>query len=140
VVVDDYELIERFEDCTLPEGRFHHIDHVRLAWLYLSRQPLAQALERFSAGLKRFAAAAGKPDRYHETITWAYLFLIHERMERDGRPRSWEEFIAANPDLRARDGGVLGRLYNRETLDSSLARRVFVLPDRALVEADPPDV
>ena len=127
--MDDCEFIERFEDCTLPEDRFHHVDHVRLAWLYLSRQPLVQALERFTTGLKRFAAAAGKPGRYHETITWAYLFLIHERLARDARPRSWEEFIADNPDLRVWDRAVLGRYYRSETLDSSLARRIFVLPD-----------
>ena len=129
MVVDDREFIERFEDCTLPEDRFHHLDHVRLAWLYLSRMSPVQALERYITGLKRFAAAAGKPDRYHETITWAYLFLIHERMERAGRPRLWEEFIAANPDLRAWDGGVLRRYYRKETLDSGLARRIYVLPD-----------
>jgi hypothetical protein len=127
--VDDREFIERFEDGTLPEDRFHHVDHVRLAWLYLSRLPLLQALDRYTTGLKRFAAAAGKPDRYHETITWAYLFLIHERMERAGHPRSWEEFIAANPDLEAWDGGVLGRYYRKETLDSGLARRIYLLPD-----------
>ena len=132
MVVDDREFIERFEDCSLPEGGFHHVDHVRLAWLYLSRLPLVQALERYTTGLKRFAAAAGKPDRYHETITWAYLFLIHERMERGGRPLSWEEFIAANPDLEAWDGRVLGRYYRKETLDSGLARRIYVLPDGGL--------
>jgi hypothetical protein len=129
--VDDREFIERFEDGTLPEDRFHHVDHVRLAWLYLSRQPLAQALERFTIGLKRFAVAAGKPDRYHETITWAYLLLIHERMERAGRPSTWESFSGANADLLAGGGRALEKYYRPATLRSDLARRIFVLPDLA---------
>jgi hypothetical protein len=128
--VDDQELIRRFEDGTLAETGLHHADHVRLAWLYLSRQPLLPALERFTSGLKRFAAAAGKIDRYHETITWAWLLLIHERMERAGRPPDWRGFITANADLLDREKGVLTGYYKEDTLASELARRVFVLPDR----------
>ena len=48
--------------------------------------PPLDALARFTAGLQRFATFHGHPGLYHETITWAYLFLIHERMA-DSRAR-----------------------------------------------------
>ncbi len=86
----------------------------------------------FSAALKRFAAAQGKAQRYHETITWAYLLLIRERMARAGCAQTWEEFAERNADLLVWKGGVLTTLYRQETLDSDLARQTFVLPDQVL--------
>jgi hypothetical protein len=124
----DAELLARFEDATLPGATFDHAAHVRAAWLILREDPLPRALTRFSAGLRRLAAALGAAGKYHETVTWAFMVLIHERLERHGRGLGWEEFAAACPELL--DRGVLRRYYRDETLASPLARRVFVLPDR----------
>jgi len=126
------ELIKRFEDGATPAGTFHHADHVRLAFEYLRRYSVLEALQRFSDALKRFAAAQGKAQLYHETITWAYLLLIRERIARAGRSQTWQEFADRNPDLLIWKGGVLGTLYRQETLDSDLARHTFVLPDQGL--------
>lgn len=127
----DSELIERFEAGAIPNERFHHREHVRVVWLYLRRYPVLDALRRFTAGLKHFAAVHGKANLYHETITWAYVFLIHERMMRAGDGQSWEEFAAANADLLDWENNILRIYYRAETLRSDLARRVFVLPDIA---------
>ncbi len=126
------ELIAQFEGGTTPPDTFHHAEHVRLAFEYLRRYTALEALERFSSALKRFAAAQGKPDRYHETITWAYLLLIRERLARADCAQSWEEFIERNSDLLLWKGGVLATLYRQDTLDSDLARHTFVLPDRVV--------
>jgi hypothetical protein len=126
------QLIKQFEDGTTPAGTLHHADHVRLAFEHLYRYPALEALEKFSAALRRFAATQGKPQLYHETITWAYLLLIRERMARAGRSQTWEEFAERNPDLFMWKGGVLATLYRQETLDSDLARNTFVLPDQGL--------
>jgi hypothetical protein len=128
------ELIEQFECSTTPADSFHHADHVRLAFEYLRRYAVLEALERFSAALKRYAAAQGKAQLYHETITWAYLFLIRERMVRTSGPQTWEEFASDNPDLLTWERGsrgILGRYYQPETLASDAARFAFVLPDEA---------
>jgi hypothetical protein len=125
----DEELIHAFETDTLPENSFHHADHVRLAFAYLSRYPVLEALDRFSAALKRFAAARGKSGLYNETITHAYFFLIRERMARFGGCE-WEEFALCNADLFTWKGGILSRYYQEATLQSDLARTVFVFPDR----------
>ena len=130
----DAEFLRSFEDCTLPSTAFHHRDHVRLGWLYLRQFPALEALARFVEGLKRFATANGKPGLYHETITWAYLFLIHERMAGAAAEGTWEEFAARNPDLLAWKPSVLDRYYDPETLGSERARRVFVLPSPRTAE------
>ena len=97
--VNDRDFLAAFEAGTLPEDRFHHPDHVRAAWLLLREEPPAAALARFSCALKRFAAAKGRTQLYHETITWAYVLLINERVQRSGGRLDWEEFASANPDL-----------------------------------------
>ena len=126
----DDDFIARFEDCTLPNTAFHHRDHVRLAWLYLRRQPPLAALSRFVESLKRFAHANGHDGLYHETITWAYLFLVHERMALGAPDEPWEGFAARNPDLLTWRPSILATYYRHETLASKLARQVFLMPDQ----------
>jgi hypothetical protein len=127
--VSDEELILRFESNAVPEGSFHHADHVRLAFAYLRRYPVPRALERFATALKHFAEARGKSQLYHETITCSYFFLIRERMARcDGV--EWEDFARRNPDLLIWKDGILTRYYHKATLKSDLARTVFVFPDK----------
>ena len=121
------EIIKRFDTGTVDS--FHHADHVRLAFAYLSLYPVLDALEKFAAALKRFAAAQGKARLYHETITHAYFFLIRERMARS-ETRDWDEFAHKNADLLQWKNGILSRYYQEATLHSDLARNVFLFPDR----------
>jgi hypothetical protein len=149
----DAELISQFESGAVGEDAFHHADHVRLAFAYLSQHSPLEALDRFSTALKRYAAARGKPKLYHETVTHAYFFLIRERMARAAasdppavdsrtldlrsfdlrslglRSLDWDEFALRNPDLLAWKNGLLIRYYHAVTLQSELARRVFLFPD-----------
>jgi hypothetical protein len=127
------EIIKEFEQGRGPGGSFHHADHIRVAFAYLSQHSVLEALQKFCGALQRFAAAQGKPHLYHETITWAYLFLIRERMLRANHPQTWEEFAASNPDLLTWErgsGGILAQYYQSETLASSVARAAFLLPDK----------
>jgi hypothetical protein len=122
-------LIERFEAGQIAADSFHHADHVRLAFAYLNTLGALDALGRFSAALKRFAEAQGKAERYNETITYAYFFLIRGRLAR-GNHSNWEEFVADNGDLFSWKNGILDRYYNEPTLKSDLARRIFLFPDK----------
>jgi hypothetical protein len=135
--VTDDELVAQFENGTLPLELFHHADHVKMAFLYLQRYPFMEALRRFSESLAGFAAAHGKTGLYNETITWAYLLIIRERVARAGRYQAWREFAAANEDLLSWKDSVLKRYYRAETLASEFAKTTFVLPDKALPSPDP---
>ena len=122
-------LIQQFECNLIPEDSFHHADHVRLAFAYLREYTPLEALDKFCTALKRYAAARGKSQLYHETITHAYFFLIRERMARC--PGSdWENFSRQNPDLLVWRNGILTRYYEESTLQSELARAVFLFPDK----------
>jgi hypothetical protein len=128
----DQELMDQFERATLPAECFHHAEHVRVAFLFLTDRPVLEALRTFSTALQRFAAAHGKATLYHETITWAYIFLIQERMARAGRKQNWDEFAESNADLLTWKGSVLTRFYSEQTLRSDLAREIFVFPDKCV--------
>jgi len=124
----DDEFITGFENCSLDP--FHHSDHVRMAYLYLCRYPVLEAIQRFSLALANFATAKGKPGLYHETITWAFLFLIRERMARTENVQTWSEFATSNADLLSWKDNILKKYYSDHTLKSDLARRTFLLPDK----------
>ena len=122
----DAEFVSAFEDCSLGESQFHHRDHIRLGWIYLREMPVLDALARYSVGLRRYAASHGKPDRYHETITFAFLLLIQERRRRS---ETWPDFEEANSDLFRWNPSILSTYYRPETLASNEARQSFILPD-----------
>jgi hypothetical protein len=140
--VTDDELVAAFEDGRIRNAAFHHADHVRVGFLFMRRFPAWDALRRFSEALERLAAASGRPARYHETITWAFLLLIRERIARGGqshgRPPSWEEFLRDNRDLLDWKNHILKRYYEDHTLASELARTTFLLPDRRVGAPAPP--
>jgi hypothetical protein len=131
----DEEIIAQFESGSLPPDAFHHSDHVRLGFAYLRQYPILEALEKFPAVLRQFAKQHGRPNLYHQTITWAYLFLIHERIARATHPQTWDEFAHANPDLMNWKSGILKKYYADETLQSDLAKRVFIFPDKLSASA-----
>jgi hypothetical protein len=132
------ELIRQLEDCSLPAASFDHRAHVQAGFAYLQRCGFAGALTAMANALRRFAAHHGKAGLYHETVTAAFLALMHERMAVDLLARGgtvelavaqrldWEGFAARHPDLFAPD--LLTRYYAKETLRSELARHGFVLP------------
>jgi hypothetical protein len=105
---------------------FSHAAHVEAGWLLLGETEFGEAVTRMSKALRRLAAAVGRPDKYHETITIAFLALIAERRSACPADHSFADFRARNPDIFER--GVLAHYYDRATLDSDLARRAFVLP------------
>lgn len=122
-----------FEALTLPPSEFRHAGHVRLAWIYLQRLSLPDAMTRYSQSLRAFAAHVGKPGLFHETITYAFLMIINERIA-DGPPgESREAFQARNPEVMAGVKVALGRYYTDERLACDRARAGFVMPDRLAV-------
>jgi len=128
--LSDVELLGAFESARLDNRAFRHREHVRAAFACLSKHTdFAEAACRFRRSLRRFAAVHGAPGRYHETVTWAYLALINERM-RASSVASSAELLARFPELL--DGSaLLARHYDVDALlRSSQARDVFILPER----------
>ena len=129
--MQDEELLSKFEDTSLPLSNFHHEEHVRIAFLYLGRYSLHEVLARFPAALRRYAAAHGKNGLYHQTISWTFLIIVHERIAVAGAAKeTWAQFKAGNGDLLQGSKSTLAKYYRDETIASPAAREYFVMPDR----------
>ena len=106
-----------------------HEQHVRAARLYLQQLSLGAAIDRYTDDLRRYTTAHGANDKFHFTITVAFLLVIRARLATAPEHETFAAFIARNPDLRS--ARCLDSVYTKETLASPLARRDFVFPDRA---------
>src|SRR5688572_27096878 len=98
----DDEFLAAFEACALDE--FHHRDHVKVAYLYLRQHPLDGAIAKVRTGLQSLAVAWGAPvddlERgYHETITQAWVRLVHLTLSDDGAAQSADAFCDEHPKL-----------------------------------------
>lgn len=130
----DDELIQGFESATLPA--FAHADHVRVTILYLARHGREETERRLFEGLRRFAAAKGVPEKFHVTMTIAWLDLVEDARRCHPEASNPGALVAACPELLNRD--ALLRFYTPDTLMSDDARRRWVPPDRtAQIEAAP---
>lgn len=112
-----------------------HADHIRLAWERLSGGDVLTALSSLRATLSGQAAAAGKPEAYHETLTWFFTLLIDERRRAGPAQESFEDFESRNPDLFADHRRLIEGAYSAGRLGSATARKTFLLPDRGRSEA-----
>ena len=121
--------IDDLEQSRIEGGSFDHEAHVYLAWMYLDRYPVTEAIERYTAALKRLTAKLGVPGKYHDTITWFFILIIAQRRIACADV-NWTVFKEKNADLLSREDNVLYRYYSKETLATDSARQSFVLPDR----------
>ncbi len=125
-MMTDEELIARFEAGRL-DG-LPHADHLRLGLLYLARDDRAEAVRRLADGLLLFATMKRHPEKFHVTMTRAWLELLDAaRATQPGSSPS--DVIAAWPGLL--DPKALRQFYSAERLDGDEARTSWVEPDLA---------
>ena len=120
--------LQQFLRARIDPACFTHREHVPLGFETLRRYEFLDAAVRYSRALRRLCARAGRPEKFHQTITLAFLALIPERLTAEV-PADFSAFAAANPDLL--DPAVLSRWYSPQRLASAAARRAFLLPNPA---------
>jgi len=132
----DVELTRALERNEIASENFQHGSHLHVAWTYLSESStVSEAAGKMRNTLRKFAAAAGKAEKYHETITlfWVYL-LATVRPPALAVSRSLEEVVRANPRLLEKDFPL--SYYSPDRLFSDLARNSWVAPDLKTLSTD----
>ena len=128
---DDDVFIQQFESCTFPFDQWHHRAHVKLAYLYAVRFGHDVAAAKLRAGIRAYNAANNVQDSptsgYHETMTMAWLHVIHATIQVHGQRATADEFFDFHPQLGQKK--ILRLFYSPELFMSSEAKRKFVEPD-----------
>jgi hypothetical protein len=124
----DEAFARAFENGFVTPEEFGHVAHVRVAWVYLHETAsLNAALNRMRQGIQRFAAAAGVPQKYHETITVLWMRLLADIKAR-GAVGELAGVLRTHPELADKDLPL--KYYSRDRLFSDEARSGWVEPDR----------
>jgi hypothetical protein len=123
----DVELTRALERGEIANEDFHHGLHLHVAWVYLAESSsVRQAINKMRNTLRRFAAAAGRPEKYHETITLFWVHLL-SRVHAASRGQRLDEIVQANPQLLEKNFPLA--YYSAERLFSDKARLSWVEPD-----------
>lgn len=108
--------------------RFGHRQHVHLTWLAVRRYGTAEAVDLVSDSIRRTARYAGAPQKYHVTVSRAWVELVgHHAGQSDAA--GFDAFAGQHPALL--DKKLLTRFYRPATLASTPARTGWVEPDLA---------
>jgi len=121
----DVELTRALERGEIKD--FRHASHLHVAWVYLAESSsVQQAANKMRDTLSQFAAAAGKPEKYHETITLFWVHLL-SRAYAASRGERLEDIVRANPQLLEKNFPLA--YYSTERLFSDEARTSWIEPD-----------
>jgi hypothetical protein len=125
--LSDEALVAEFESCRLPTAHFHHADHIRLAWIFLGKMDEAEATRRIELAIRRYAEHNGIGQKYHHTITLAWMKLVAAARRATPGAVSFDEFAEQHPELLAVKN--LNNYYTPERLARPEARSGWLEPD-----------
>jgi len=124
----DRDLARAVERGDLPGTGFPHAAHLRVACVYLAEAPTPEAAEgRMADTLRRVAASAGHPGKYHHTVTCFRVRLLAEACDEAGST-DFDAVAARWPALL--DKNLPLAFYSRGRIDADEARHGWVEPDR----------
>jgi hypothetical protein len=122
----DHQLQQQFETKTLPNAAFRHREHVRLTWIYLTGSVPAVVATRLCRSLLDLATGHGVPDRFHHTLTVAWVHIIDDA-RRAHPDLAFDALVAACPYLLDKEAPLA--FYSRGRLYSDEAKTSWVEPD-----------
>ncbi|CAF4055393.1 unnamed protein product [Rotaria sordida] len=126
--LDDDEFLKQFESYTLKN--WSHKTHIRMAWLYLTRNGRRVGVNKIFDGIKNFIqnSPIARKTTFHFTMTYFWIQMIDLAIAQSPKQINFEEFLRLNPHLL--NGGLFLEYYKKETmLNNPIARQEMVLPD-----------
>jgi len=132
----DAELAAILPAITGPSGQFRHRQHINLAFLAVRRYGMPEAITRICDWIQSIAAYERAPQKYHYTVSRAWVELVAHHVQSDPGCADFRAFAARHPALL--DKRLLSRHYRSSTLAADAARRGWVEPDLLPFPWSPP--
>jgi hypothetical protein len=123
----DPELAAMLAAITGPGGEFRHRQHIHLAFLAVQRYGMPEAIGRVCAWIRGIAAYQRAPQKYHHTVSQAWVELVAHHVAAGPDCTDFEDFARRNQALL--DKRLLSRHYRSSTLADAAARHGWVEPD-----------
>jgi hypothetical protein len=129
--VDDATFIATFEKQGFTLDEWHHREHIKLAYLYLSRFSFEEATRKLRSGILALNAHHKVPDAidrgYHETMTQAWMHVVDCTLKEFGPAENSDAFVDKHTQLLSKRALLF--FYSRDRIMSAEAKRAFVAPD-----------
>ena len=125
----DPDLAGMLAAATGPGGEFRHRQHINLAFLAVRRYGMPEATGKVCSWIRGIAAYQRAPQKYHHTVSRAWVELVAHHVAADPECADFETFARQNPALL--DKRLLIRHYRSSTLAAASARHGWVEPDLA---------
>ena len=107
---------------------FNHRAHLRLAYIFLCERDLDTACALMRDAIRQFLVVNGvDTNKYHETLTRAWMMAVRHFMMNSASARSFEDFVKQHEVML--DPKIMLTHYSRDILFSARARATFVKPD-----------
>lgn len=123
----DDEFLAAFEGLQLKHVNFNHADHLRLAWIYVSRFGAAGAADKLLTGIRRMAEHVNAPQKFLYTTTVAWTRLVAAALESDPPAEPFANWVRRHQALLNKD--LLDTFYSPGILTSDAAKAGWVEPD-----------
>jgi hypothetical protein len=126
------ELIDGFENGTLPKEQWTHQAHLLMALWYLWTYSTDEAIPRICEGIQKYNVASGGVNTdtsgYHETLTQFWISVVATFLERNITEMSVE--VLAHKLIQQNYAASLPLdYYSRERVFSVEARKIWLPPD-----------
>src|SRR5260370_6497296 len=123
----DEEFLRAFEDLSFPADLFHHREHIQVAWLYLKSTDASRAAERMSERIRRFANHHGATQKYHHTLTLAWMRLAAAALVETPEGYTFDPFLIAHAQLK--DPNLPAKYSSQARLRNAAAPEASLEPD-----------
>ena len=95
----DAELAAILPEITGPGGQFRHRQHIHLAFLAVRRYGMPEAITRICEWIQRIAAYERAPQKYHHTVSRAWVEIVAHHVDADPGCADFGTFAARHPAL-----------------------------------------
>lgn len=121
------ELAAILAEIVPPGGSFGHREHVHLAFIAVRRHGPDRAAAVVSGWIRQLAAYHRAPQKYHETVTRAWVEIVAHHMAGAPAGTDFAAFLDRYPPLL--DKRLLTRHYTSRALASPAAKTGWLEPD-----------
>lgn len=124
----DSEFGQQFKSRELDPALFCHEAHLRLAYIYIGKYGLDQAIRNICDQLEAYSKHLGATDKYNTTLTVAAIKAVYHFMQKS-KTNDFKGFIAEFPQLKYGFKRLLQSHYDFDIFNSQKAKKSFLEPN-----------